>query len=110
MRTLALAQERGKPSVKSEAGQKNWRWSSVELLPFKSKKLLSLLTEREKEVLFLLVSGIVQQSDCRKTICLPGYHQNTYTQHLYEDGGEHPHLRHPKSDRVELVGVKSTIW
>lgn len=82
MRTLALAQERGKPSVKSEAGQKNWRWSSVELLSFKSKKLLSLLTEREKEVLFLLVSGLSNKAIAEKLFVTSGTIK-THTLNIY---------------------------
>jgi DNA-binding CsgD family transcriptional regulator len=58
IRTLALAEERSRLSIKSEAKFKNWHWSATEQLSFKAKKLFSLLTEREKEVLLLLVSGL----------------------------------------------------
>ena len=82
IRTLALAQERAKPSVKSEAEQKNWHWCSTEQLSFKAKKLLSSLTQREKEVLFLLVSGLPNKSIAGKLFVSSGTIK-THTLNIY---------------------------
>src|SRR5688572_7067603 len=82
IRSLALAQERAKPSVKSEAGQKKWRWSPTEQLSLNSKKLLSLLTEREKEVLFLLVSGLSNKVIAEKLFVSSGTIK-THTLNIY---------------------------
>ena len=82
IRSLALAKERAKPSVKSEAGQKNWHWCAVEKLSFKSKKILSFLTEREKEVLFLLVSGLPNKAIAEKLFVSSGT-VKTHTLNIY---------------------------
>ncbi len=82
IRSLALAKERAKPSVKSEAGQKNWHWCAVEKLSFKSKKLLSFLTEREKEVLLLLVSGLPNKAIAEKLFVSSGT-VKTHTLNIY---------------------------
>jgi DNA-binding CsgD family transcriptional regulator len=66
IKSLALAAEKAKPAVKSEAQQKNWRWYDEKHLSFKSKKLLSLLTEREKDVLLLLISGLSNKAIAEK--------------------------------------------
>lgn len=83
MRSLALAQERARPFVKSEAQQKNWHWCTPEQLSFKSKKLLLLLTEREKEVLFLLVSGLSNKAIAVKLFVSPGTIK-THTINIYQ--------------------------
>jgi DNA-binding NarL/FixJ family response regulator len=45
---------------------KEWRWNNREQLPVKSKKQLSMLTEREKDVLLLLVSGLPNKTIAEK--------------------------------------------
>ncbi len=82
MRSLALRQERAKPFVKSEAQQKNWHWCTPEQLSFRSKKLLLLLSEREKEVLFLLVSGLSNKAIAAKLFVSPGTIK-THTLNVY---------------------------
>ena len=82
IRSLALAHERGKPTIKSEAGQKNWRWCTAEKLSVKSKKLLSLFTEREKEVLFLLISGLSNKAIAEKLFVSSGTIK-THTLNIY---------------------------
>jgi DNA-binding CsgD family transcriptional regulator len=58
VRALELANVSSKPYSKTEGSEKEWRWCNEENLPVSSKKALNLLTEREKEVLFLLVTGL----------------------------------------------------
>lgn len=41
----------------TKGSSKVWSWSNTENLPYRSKKILNLLSEREKEVLFLLVTA-----------------------------------------------------
>lgn len=57
VRALELAKISSKPFIKTEGAQKEWRWCNAQDLSSGSKKALDLLTEREKEVLFLLVTG-----------------------------------------------------
>jgi DNA-binding CsgD family transcriptional regulator/transcriptional regulator with GAF, ATPase, and Fis domain len=83
IKSLAVAQERGKPAVKSEAQQKNWRWCDENQLSFKGKKLLALLTEREKDVLFLLVSGLSNKSIAEKLFVSPATIK-THTLNIYK--------------------------
>ena len=82
IRSLALAQERARPFIKNEAGQKNWHWCPTDRLPFKSKKLLSLFTEREKEVLFLLISGLSNKAIAEKLFVSSGTIK-THTLNIY---------------------------
>ncbi len=82
IRSLALAQERGRPTIKSEAGQKNWHWSPAERLSMKSKKLLSSFTEREKDVLFLLISGLPNKAIAEKLFVSSGTIK-THTLNIY---------------------------
>ena len=58
VRALELADVSSKPYSKTEGFRKEWRWCNEEKLPASSKKALNLLTAREKEVLFLLVTGL----------------------------------------------------
>ncbi len=83
IKSLALAQERAKPSVKSQAAQKNWHWCAPEQLSFKAKKLLSSLTKREKEVLFMMVTGLSNKAMAEKLFVSPGP-VKTHTLNIYE--------------------------
>jgi DNA-binding CsgD family transcriptional regulator/transcriptional regulator with GAF, ATPase, and Fis domain len=58
VRALELAKISSKPYLKTEGARKEWRWCNEKDLPPGSKKALQLLTGREKEVLFLLVTGL----------------------------------------------------
>jgi len=66
VRALELANMSSKPFVKTEGTTKEWRWRSEDDLLPASKKALKLLTEREKEVLFLLVTGLPNKSLAKK--------------------------------------------
>lgn len=61
VRALELANVTSKPYTKTEGLSKEWRWCNEENLSSNSKKALKLLTEREKEVLFLLVTGLTNK-------------------------------------------------
>lgn len=58
IRALELAKISSKPFVKTGDSQKVWRWCDNKVLSPGSRKTLDILTEREKEVLFLLVTGL----------------------------------------------------
>jgi len=66
VRALELANISSKPFLKTEGTTKEWRWRSEEDLLPASKKALKLLTEREKEVLLLLVTGLPNKSLAKK--------------------------------------------
>jgi DNA-binding CsgD family transcriptional regulator len=83
IRSLALAKEISRPSIKSEAAQKSWRWSAEQQIPAKSKKLFSLLTDREKEVLFFMVTGLSNKEIAKKLFISPGT-VKTHTLNIYQ--------------------------
>ncbi len=58
VRALELARLSSKPLSKIEGGQKQWYWCDEQKLSSRSKKALQQLTVREKQVLFLLATGL----------------------------------------------------
>jgi len=58
VRALELARHSSKPLSKIEGGQKQWSWCDEKELSSRSKKALQQLTVREKQVLFLLATGL----------------------------------------------------
>jgi DNA-binding CsgD family transcriptional regulator len=85
IKSLALSQEKAK-HVRKEGDKKNWRWSSVEQLFVNEKKLLSMLTEREKDVLLLLVSGLPNKAIAEKLFVSHGTIK-THTLNIYQKMG-----------------------
>jgi DNA-binding CsgD family transcriptional regulator len=83
VRALELAKISGASFVQGEGRTKEWRWNSNEDLTAKSKKTLELLTEREKEVLFLLVSGLPNKLIAEKLFVSDGT-VKTHTLHIYQ--------------------------
>ena len=83
VRCLALAREMGKPAIKTEGKQKSWKWRDEAQLSHKSKKLLCSLSEREKEVLLLMVSGLSNKSIAEKLFVSPGTIK-THTLNIYQ--------------------------
>lgn len=81
-RYIALANEIAKPYVKTEAAQKKWKWNAAENLTPSSKKLLSALTTREKDVLFLMMSGLSNKSIAEKLFVSAGT-VKTHTLNIY---------------------------
>jgi DNA-binding CsgD family transcriptional regulator len=58
VRALELAKLSSKPLSKIEGSQKQWCWCDEQELSSRSKKALQQLTVREKQVLFLLATGL----------------------------------------------------
>ena len=83
VRALELARMQAKPFVKTEGTQKEWRWCNSEQLTARSKKILQQLTEREKEVLLLLVTGLPNKAIAAKLFVSPGTIK-THTINLYQ--------------------------
>ena len=83
IRCLALAKAMGKPYIKSEAQQKIWKWCDSQQLPLKSKKLLSRLSDREKDVLFLMMSGLSNKSIAEK-LFVSASTVKTHTLNIYQ--------------------------
>ena len=82
LRTLALSEERGKPTAKSLSGHRNWHWSAPEELKSASRRTLEALSSREKEVLLLLVSGLSNKAIAEKLFVSPGTIK-THTLNIY---------------------------
>jgi len=57
VRALELANISSMPSVRGIGRTKEWRWNNSDDLTVNSKKILNTLTGREKDVLFLLLTG-----------------------------------------------------
>lgn len=83
IRGLELAKISSKPYVKTEGIQKEWRWCNSEQLSVRSKKELSQLTKREKEVLFLLVTGLPNKAIAEKLFISAGTIK-THTLNVYK--------------------------
>jgi DNA-binding CsgD family transcriptional regulator len=83
VRALELARMSGTPFVQGTGRTKEWRWNNIEQLPGKSKKQLAMLTEREKDVLFLLVSGLPNKTIGEKLFISAGT-VKTHTLHIYQ--------------------------
>ena len=82
VRALELARITGTPFAQGTGRTKEWRWHSLGELPVHSKKALLLLTEREKEVLFLLVTGLPNKLIAQKLFVSDGT-VKTHTLHIY---------------------------
>jgi DNA-binding NarL/FixJ family response regulator len=71
VRALELAKMSSKQYLKTEGTQKKWYWCNEEHLTQASRKALRKLTEREKEVLFLLVTGLSNKIIAEKLYVSP---------------------------------------
>ncbi len=82
VRGIELAKSLSKPFIKIEGSNKEWRWCEFDQLPYRSKNALEKLTEREKQVLFLLVSGLPNKTIAEKLFVSPGT-VKTHTLNIY---------------------------
>ena len=83
VRALELARISAIPFVQGQGRTKEWRWNQPEALSVKSKKGLLALTGREKEVLFLLVTGLPNKAIAKKLFVSAGTIK-THTLHIYQ--------------------------
>jgi DNA-binding CsgD family transcriptional regulator/transcriptional regulator with GAF, ATPase, and Fis domain len=83
VRGIEHAKSRSKPFIKIDGSTKEWRWCEAEQLSFRSKNALKKLTEREKQVLFLLVSGLPNKSIAQKLFVSSGT-VKTHTLNIYQ--------------------------
>jgi DNA-binding CsgD family transcriptional regulator len=83
VRALELAKMSATPYVQGKGRTKEWRWNNQEELTGRSKKLFLLLTEREKEVLFLLVAGLPNKEIAQK-LFVSADTIKTHTLHIYQ--------------------------
>lgn len=83
VRALELAKKTSISFVQGEDGGKQWRWNdNNEIIP-SSKKLFAKLTEREREVLLLLATGLPNKKIAEKLFVSPGT-VKTHTLNIYE--------------------------
>jgi DNA-binding CsgD family transcriptional regulator len=83
VRTIALSKISSTAFVQTPGGQKEWRWCSADLLTPKASGALALLTEREKEVLFLLVTGLQNKGIADRLFVSSGTIK-THTLNIYQ--------------------------
>ncbi|MEP7373986.1 MAG: LuxR C-terminal-related transcriptional regulator [Chitinophagaceae bacterium] len=83
VRALELARMSATPFVQGTGRKKEWRWNDPEALPVKSKKELLLLTERERSVLLLLITGISNKIIAEK-LFVSADTVKTHTLHIYQ--------------------------
>ena len=82
IRSLALAEHLPKPKTRRLPGEKCWQWCPMEQLPLTSRKSLQQLTKREKEVLFLMISGLSIREIAEELSLAPST-VKTHTLNLY---------------------------
>jgi DNA-binding CsgD family transcriptional regulator len=82
VRALELAKASPQQNV-NVGTKKTWRWRKPEDLSRASSNALQLLTEREKEVLFLLATGLPNKALAEKLFVSPGTIK-THTLNLYQ--------------------------
>lgn len=82
LNALSLTQEQDKPLVNSGITDKQWNWGKVEQLSVPSRKLLDQLTEREKDVLKLMSTGLPNKEIAEKLFVSPGTIK-THTLNIY---------------------------
>lgn len=83
VRALELGRMRSVEFVQGKGRDKEWRWMGPEVLPQASKKELMKLTEKEKEVLLLLISGLPNKAIAQK-LFISASTVKTHTLHLYD--------------------------
>ena len=83
VRGIEHAKSLSKPFMQIDGSSKKWRWCDPEQLSFRSKNALEKLTEREKQVLFLLVSGSPNKSIAEKLFVSSGTIK-THTLNIYQ--------------------------
>jgi DNA-binding CsgD family transcriptional regulator len=86
VRSLELAKMSSQNDIKGKGTQKEWQWRNKEDLTVASRKELQRLTEREKEVLFLLATGLPNKTLAEKLFVSPGTIK-THTLNVYEKMG-----------------------
>lgn len=82
VRALELAKVSSQQDVSGKDVRKAWRWRNMEDLSPASSKALKMLTEREREVLFLLATGLPNKALAEKLFVSPGTIK-THTLNLY---------------------------
>jgi DNA-binding CsgD family transcriptional regulator len=100
VRAIELAKMSSQQNLKGKDGQKIWQWRNVEDLSPASRKVLQLLTEREKEVLFLLATGLPNKVLAEKLFVSPGTIK-THTLNLY--------LKMGVANRTSAI-IKAVEW
>jgi DNA-binding CsgD family transcriptional regulator len=83
IRALELGKISAASFVQGKGRTKEWRWNSTDQLAGSSKKVLESLTEREKDVLFLLVAGMPNKQIAEKLFVSAGT-VKTHTLHIYQ--------------------------
>ncbi|HEX6889086.1 MAG TPA: LuxR C-terminal-related transcriptional regulator [Chryseolinea sp.] len=86
VRALELAKMSSQNDVERNRAQKAWQWKNKEDLSIASRRELEKLTEREKEVLFLLTTGLPNKVLAEKLFVSPGTIK-THTLNVYQKMG-----------------------
>lgn len=83
VRGLALAKKSTATVLKNEGSEKEWHWRSPDELSAGSRKALAFLTDREKEVLFLLLTSLPNKEIAKKLFVSAGTIK-THTLNIYQ--------------------------
>ena len=86
VRALELSKMSSQNDTKGKGTQKEWQWRNREHLSIASSRELQKLTEREKEVLFLLATGLPNKVLAEKLFVSPGTIK-THTLNVYQKMG-----------------------
>lgn len=83
VRALELAKRAKNSSSEATTGEKEWKWCKEEELSTSSRRLVAKLTEREKEVLLLMISGSSNKELAEKLFVSPATIK-THTLNIYQ--------------------------
>jgi len=83
VRRIELAKSLSEPIIKIDGSNKEWRWREFDQLSFRSKNALEKLTQREKQVLFLLIGGLPNKSIAERLFVSSGT-VKTHTLNIYQ--------------------------
>lgn len=83
VRALELGKLYSTQDLKQKGEHRVWKWRNTGELSIASNKALNMLTEREKEVLFLLATGLSNKALAEKLFVSPGTIK-THTLNLYQ--------------------------
>ena len=83
VRALELSRLKATPFVQGIGRSKEWRWNEMDQLPRASRNALLLLTERERQVLLLLVAGMANKTIAQQ-LFVSADTVKTHTLHIYQ--------------------------
>jgi DNA-binding CsgD family transcriptional regulator/transcriptional regulator with GAF, ATPase, and Fis domain len=83
VRALEIAKVQAEPVIKALSLHREWQWCDAGKFSLASKKIFDRMTGREKEVLFMLITGMPNKTIAEKLFVSPGTIK-THTLNIYQ--------------------------